>query len=503
MSVQSDLEDLKARLREARDISSSAAVLYWDQSTYMPTGGAAGRGRQLAVLSRLAHESATNAEIGRLLDRLTPYAESLASEHDHAALIRVARHDYERRTRVPAEYSERAAKHASATYAAWVEARPKNDFATMRPMLETTLDLSREYADFFPGYEHIADPLIDDADEGMTVARIRPVFDELRAGLTPLVARIAAAEQVDDRPVRKHFPQAQQSRFAEKVIRSIGFDYERGRLDPTAHPFMTRFGHGDTRITTRTNEDFLAEQLFSTIHEAGHALYEQGTRAEDDGLPLGSGTSAGVHESQSRLWENIVGRSLGFWSHWYPTLQEEFPEQLGNVDLRDFYAAVNRVEPSLIRTDADEVTYNLHVMIRFDLELQLLEGELAVADLPEAWHARYQSDLGVQAPDDRDGVLQDVHWYAGSIGGAFQCYTLGNIIGAQLYEAALRERPDIPEQIASGDTSSLLDWMSTHVYRVGRRLTPDQLIDRVCGGPLDAQPLLRRLTAKFEDLYAL
>ena len=316
------------------------------------------------------------------------------------------------------------------------------------------------------------------------------------------MARIAAP-QVDDGPVRKHFPQAQQSRFADKVIRSIGFDFERGRLDPTAHPFMTRFGHGDTRITTRTNENFLAEQLFSTIHEAGHALYEQGTRAEDDGLPLGSGTSAGVHESQSRLWENIVGRSLGFWSHWYPTLQEEFPEQLGSVDLRDFYAAVNRVEPSLIRTDADEVTYNLHVMIRFDLELQLLEGQLAVADLPEAWHARYEADLGVRAPDDRDGVLQDVHWYAGSIGGAFQCYTLGNIIGAQLYEAALRDLPDIPEQIASGDTSSLLEWMTTNVYRVGRRLTPDQLIERTCGGPLDAQPLLRRLTAKFGDIYAL
>ena len=503
MSVESDLRELRHRWREARDIGAASAVLYWDQSTYMPTGGAEGRARQLAVLSRLAHESATDPEIGRLLDRLSPYAESLPPEHDDAALVRVARHDYERNTRVPAEYSERAARHGSATYAAWVEARPKNDFATLRPMLDTTLDLSREYAGFFPGYEHIADPLIDDADEGMTVARIRPVFAELREGLTPLVARIAAAPQVDDGPVRKHFPQAQQSRFAEKVIRSIGFDFDRGRLDPTAHPFMTRFAHGDVRITTRTNENFLAEQLFSTIHEAGHALYEQGTQAEDDGSPLGSGTSAGVHESQSRLWENIVGRSLGFWSHWYSTLQAEFPEQLGKVELRDFYEAVNRVEPSLIRTDADEVTYNLHVMIRFELELQLLEGELAVADLPEAWHARYESDLGVRAPDDRDGVLQDVHWYAGSIGGAFQCYTLGNIIGAQLCEAALREQPDIPEQIASGDTAPLLEWMTTNVYRVGRRLTPDQLIERICGGPLDAQPLLRRLTRKFEDIYAL
>ena len=503
MSVQSDLSDLRNRLREARDLGAASAVLQWDQTTFMPSGGAAGRARQLAVLSRLAHESATDPEIGRLLDRLAPYAESLPPEHDDAALLRVARYDFERVTRVPAEYSERAARHASTTYAAWVEARPKNDFARLRPKLETTLDLSREYASFFPGYEHVADPLIDDADQGMTVARIRPVFDELRAGLTPLVARIAAAPQVDDAPVRKHFPARQQSRFAERVIKSIGYDFERGRLDPTAHPFMTRFAHGDVRITTRTNENFLAEQLFSTIHEAGHALYEQGTQAEDDGLPLGSGTSAGVHESQSRLWENIVGRSLGFWSHWYPTLQAEFPEQLGDVDLRDFYAAVNRVEPSLIRTDADEVTYNLHVMIRFDLELQLLEGELAVADLPEAWHARYEADLGLRAPDDRDGVLQDVHWYAGSIGGMFQCYTLGNIIGAQFYEAALRAQPDIPEQIAGGDTAALLEWMATNVYRVGRRLTPDQLIERVTCGPLDAQPLLRRLTAKFEDLYAL
>ena len=503
MSVESNLRDLRNRLREARDLGAASAILHWDQSTFMPSGGAAGRARQLAVLGRLAHESATDPEIGRLLDCLASYAESLPPGHDDAALIRVARYDYGRQTLVPAEYSERAARHASASYAAWVEARPRNDFATLRPMLETTLDLSREYAEFFPGYEHIADPLIDDADQGMTVARIRPVFDELRAGLTPLVARIAAAPQVDDAPVRQHFPRRQQSRFAERVITSIGYDFGRGRLDPTAHPFMTRFSHGDVRITTRTNENFLGEQLFSTIHEAGHALYEQGTQADDDGSPLGGGTSAGVHESQSRLWENIVGRGLGFWTHWYPALQAEFPEQLGNVDLRDFHAAVNRVEPSLIRTDADEVTYNLHVMIRFDLELQLLEGEVAVADLPDAWHARYQEDLGVRAPDDRDGVLQDVHWYAGSIGGAFQCYTLGNIIGAQLYEAALRAQPGIPEQISHGDTAPLLEWMTTNVYTVGRRLTPDQLIKRVTGGPLDAQPLLRRLTAKYEDLYAL
>ncbi len=503
MNPQALLTDLTARLREASDLARASAVLQWDQSTGMPPGGAAARARQLALLGRMAHERAADAAIGRLLDRLQPYADALPLGHDHAALVRTARRDFERERRVPPDYSARLAEHASATYAAWMEARPRNDFGSLRPRLETTLDLSREYAGFFPGHAHLADPLIDAADEGMSAARLQPVFASLRQGLAPLLARIAGAPQVDDAPLRRHFPAAQQSRFSRAVIESIGYDFQRGRLDPTAHPFMTRFAHGDVRITTRTNEHFLGEQLFSTLHEAGHALYEQGTRAEDDGTPLGGGASAGVHESQSRLWENIVGRSAEFWRHWYPALQAEFPAQLGGVELPAFYAAVNRVHPSLIRTDADEVTYNLHVMIRFDLEMDLLDGRLAVADLPAAWHDRYQADLGVSAPDDRDGVLQDVHWFAGLIGGAFQDYTLGNIMGAQFYAAALRADPEIPAQVSRGNCAPLRAWLTANVYQHGRRLPPDDLLESVTGGPLDARPLLERLTAKSSEIYDL
>ena len=501
MSVELDLSDLKLRLREIQDLGAAVSVLHWDQTTYMPPGGAKMRGRQLALLSRIGHARATDPVIGRLLDRLTAYASSLPSDHDDAALLSVARRDFERAVRIPVEYSERLAKHASETYAAWVEARPRNDFQSLKSGLEKTLDLSREYANFFPEHMHLADPMIDAADLGMTVGRIRPVFAALRSGLIPLVSRIGAATQVDDVPIRRHFPGHQQASFGQAVIRSMGYDFARGRLDVSAHPFMTRFAHGDVRITTRTNEQFLSEQLFSTIHEAGHALYEQGTRAEDDGLPLGGGASSGVHESQSRLWENIVGRSLEFWSYWYPKLRLEFPDQLKDVTLRGFFAAINRVEPSLIRTDADEVTYNLHVMIRFELENELLEGKLAIADLPGAWHDRYQSDLGVLVPDDRDGVLQDVHWYAGLIGGAFQGYALGNIVGAQFFEAALRENPDIPDEIGRGEYGALHEWLRKNIYCLGRRLTPDQLIERVTGSGLDANPLLRRLDAKFSSIY--
>ena len=495
------LEELRLRLREISDLSAVSSVLHWDQTTFMPVGGALSRSRQLALLGRLSHERATDPELGALLNRLIPYAESLPPGHDDRALIEVAQRDYDLALRVPAEFSERAAGHMSKTYAAWVAARPRNDFAALKELLETTLVLSREYCEFFPDSDHIADPLIDAADHGMTVARIRPVFAELRTGLISLLDRISDSKQVDDGALRNHFPSAQQTKFSSTVIQAMGYDFDRGRLDPTAHPFMTRFAHGDVRITTRTNESFLGEHLFVTIHEAGHALYEQGTCADDDGTPLGSGTSSGMHESQSRLWENIVARSPEFWSYWYPELQTQFPEQLQNVQLHEFYNAINRVQPSLIRTDADEVTYNLHVMLRFELELDLLEGNISITDLPNTWNERYRTDLGVSVPDDRDGVLQDVHWYAGFIGGAFQGYTLGNIIGAQLFDAALRDTPEISAQIGRGEYQPLHDWLRKNIYRIGRRRTPDQLIADVTGGPLDAKPLLNRLQTKFSNIY--
>ena len=499
--MEAKLRELKILLTEVNDLESAGAVLQWDQETYMPTGGAPARGRQMATLARLAHEKFTSPIIGKLLDQLRRHEESLPADSDDASLIRVTRRDYERAVKVPAEFVGKLSEHTAATYQAWTQARPANDFAAVRPLLEQTLDLRRQLADFFPGYEHIADPLIDYADFGMTAQTIRQVFGELRQELVPLVQSITAQPVADDACLRQHFPEQEQLAFGATVIKRFGYDFERGRQDKTHHPFMTKFSLGDVRITTRCREDDLGEALFSTLHEAGHALYEQGIRADFEATPLAGGTSSGVHESQSRTWENLVGRSRGFWEFFYPKLQVAFPEQLQRVSLDSFYRAINRVQRSLIRTDADEVTYNLHVMIRFDLELQLLEGQLAVKDLPAAWHARYQSDLGLCAPDDRDGVLQDVHWYGGVIGGNFQCYTLGNILSAQFYESATNARPEIEAEISAGKFEALHDWLKENIYQHGRKFTAAELVQQATGQAMTIAPYVRYLRRKYGELY--
>ena len=456
ITVEQKLQELKTRLLEVNDLNSANAVLGWDQTTYMPPGGAAARGRQMATLGRLAHEKFTDPAIGKLLDDLRPYEESLPYDSDDASLIRVTRREYERSTKIPAELVAQLNEHQAESYQVWTEARPANDFKRVQPYLEKTLDLSRQLANYFPGYEHIADPLIDFADEGMKVSKIRPLFAELRAQLVPIVQAITSQPLADDACLKQLYPEAQQLAFGQEVIKAFGYDFNRGRQDKTHHPFMTKFSLGDVRITTRVKEHDLGDALFSTMHEAGHAMYEQGIRMELEGTPLAGGTSAGVHESQSRTWENLVGRSRDFWMFFYPKLQAAFPEQLKAVPFETFYHAINKVERSLIRVDADEVTYNLHVMIRFDFETALLEGTLAIRDLADAWHARYQSDLGVRAPDDRDGVLQDVHWYGGIIGGSFQGYTLGNIISAQFFAAAAARRsPEIPDEMRAGKFDAL------------------------------------------------
>ena len=501
--MRDQLAELKRRLTQVNDLNAIGALMNWDQSTYMPPGGAAARGRQAATLGRLAHEKATDPAIGRLLDALQPYADSLPYDSDDASLIRVARREYERATKVPPEFMGRFLAHSAASYDVWTRARPANDFSLVQSYLEKTLDYSRELADFFPGYEHIADPLIDLSDFGMRAATVRAVFADLRRELVPLVEAIIARPAPDDACLRRQYPEDRQLAFGLSVIKRFGYDLQRGRQDKTHHPFMTKFSLGDVRIATRVKEHDLGEALFSTMHEAGHAMYEQGISMDYEGTPLASGASAGVHESQSRLWENIVGRSLGFWRHFYPELQATFPDQLGATPLDTFYRAINKVQRSLIRTDADEVTYSLHVIIRFDLELDLLEGKLAVKDLPEAWRARYGTDLGIAPPDDKDGVLQDVHWYAGLIGGAFQGYALGNIMNAQFYEAALRAHPSIPDDIARGEFGALHGWLKDNIYRHGSKFTAGELLQRVTGGPLDIGPYIRYLRAKFGELYAL
>ena len=499
--MQKELAELKTRLMEVSDLNAAAAVLGWDQATYMPSGGAAARGRQLATLNSLAQEKFTDPAIGKLLQTLEK--EGLAPDSDEAALIRKTRRDYDKAVKVPTEWVAKFSAHSAKSYQDWAEARPANNFKAVADNLKVTLELSREYADFFPGYKHIADPLIDGPDPGMKASDIRRVFGELREQLVPLVKTITEQKEADDSPLRKGFPEDEQLAFGLSVVRDFGYDFARGRQDKTHHPFCTTFSIGDVRITTRVKENYLADALFSTLHEAGHAMYEQGINSDYEGTPLASGTSSGVHESQSRTWENIVGRSRGFWEHYFPKLQAAFPEQLTNVSLDDFYRAINKVERSLIRTDADEVTYNLHVMLRFDFELQLLEGKLAIDDLPEAWHARYENDLGVRAPSDVDGVLQDVHWYAGTIGGAFQGYTLGNIMSGVFYESALKAHPDIPSDVSRGKFSVLHAWLQENIYKYGSKYTPSELIERVSGGPLRIEPYIGYLKKKYGELYQL
>ncbi|MFZ2358107.1 MAG: carboxypeptidase M32 [Anaerolineae bacterium] len=503
--MQERLTELKTRLQEVYDLHGAAALLYWDQATYMPPGGAETRGQQLATLSRLAQEKFTSPALGQLLEDLQPYQETLPYDNDEASLVRVTRREYERATKLPPAFVAELSSHAARSYQAWTVARPANDFAAMQPLLEKTLELSRRAAEYFgwPAGGHIADPLINEADYGMTVAMLRPLFAALREQLTPLVEAIQAQPAPDDSFLYRHYPEQQQWDFGVDVVKRFGYDFQRGRQDKTHHPFMIKFGPGDVRITTRFREDDLGDGLFSTMHESGHAMYEQGINPAFGGTPLGGGTSAGVHESQSRLWENLVGRSRPFWSYYYPQLQAIFPQQLGEIPLDAFYRAINKVRPSLVRVDADEVTYNLHVIIRFDLELALLEGTLAVKDLPEAWRASYREALGVDVPDDRDGVLQDMHWYYSQIGGGFQGYTLGNILSAAFWQAANAAHPEIGEQIAQGQFDTLRGWLRERIYQHGSKFTAPLLVEQVTGAPLTIDPYIAYLKGKYGELYGL
>lgn len=501
--MEQKLKELKTRLQEVYDLNGAGAVLGWDQATFMPPGGSPARGRQQAILASLAQEKFTDPAIGKLLDDLQKYGEGLPYDSDDAALLRKTRRDYDKQVKVPSAWVAKFSVHSAEAYQAWTEARPANNFKSVSDLLNKTLDLSREYAGYFPGYEHIADPLIDGPDPGMKASDIRRVFSELREQLVPIVKRITSQAEADDGPLHLGYPEDEQLAFGSTVVKDFGFDLKRGRQDKSPHPFTTSFSVGDVRITTRVREDDLADALFSSLHETGHALYEQGVDPALEGTPLAGGTSSGVHESQSRTWENLVGRSRGFWEHYYPKLQKQFPKQLSKVSLDAFYRAINKVVPSLIRTDADEVTYNLHVMIRFDLELQMLEGKLAIKDLPEAWHARYKSDIGVQAPSDVDGVLQDVHWYGGLIGGAFQGYTLGNILSAAFFEAATKAHPSIPSEIGKGQFETLHTWLKQNLYRHGSKFTPNEIIERITGSALRIEPYIKYLRSKYGEIYKL
>lgn len=493
-------QELLTRWQEQADLSNVGSILNWDQSTYMPQGAAAGRARQMALLSGIQHARRTDAEYGKMLDSAAARTDLTPEQ---ARMVEVARKEFDEATKYPAEFVTAWTQHSNDSYNAWTKARPDNDFRAMVPYLEKTLDFSLQAASYFPAFATPLDYFIDQSDEGMDEKQVSAIFGQLREALVPLVEQVtqAAAPRTDF--LHRHYPTEGQLKFGEQVTRDYGYDFTQGRQDLTHHPFMTRLGNHDTRITTRVKENDASEALYSTLHESGHAMYEQGIAEEFLGTPLGGGVSAGVHESSSRLWENLVGRSRAFWAAYFADFRDAFPEQLKDVGEEEMYRAVNAVSRSLIRTDADELTYNLHVIIRYELERDMLAGKLAIKDLAEAWHAAYQQNLGLHAPSDVDGALQDVHWYGGQIGGLFHGYTLGNVLNAQFFAAAEAANPGLQQDFARKDFSRLHGWLRENVYQHGKRYKPGELVKRATGQDITVEPYLKYLRTKYRDLYRL
>ncbi len=496
----SRLDQLKELLGEIADLNAAAAVLGWDQNTYMPPGGAEARGHQLATLSKIAHLKFTSPETGKLIEEIQK--EGLDPDSDDAALVRVVAREYEKATRVPPEFVAEFAQVTSRAHEAWVEAKGKSDFSIFRPHLEKIVELTRQYITFFPPADHPYDTLLDNYEPGMKTAEVKEIFDQLRPRQVELIRAISQRPQVDDSFLHLDYEKQKQWDFGVEVITRFGYDWKRGRQDESPHPFTTSFSIHDVRITTRFLPKDGVSALFSTMHEAGHALYEQGIDPAYERTPLASGASLAIHESQSRMWENLVGRSLPFWEHFYPRFRELFPVQLGNVDLMTFYKGINKVQPSLIRVEADEATYNLHIMLRLEIEIALVEGNLQVKDLPEYWNTKMQEYLGLTPPNDAQGVLQDIHWSMGSIG-YFSTYALGNLISVQLWEKIHQDIPDLDDQIRRGEFGALLSWLREKIHRHGRKYEPQQLVQRVTGSKITPEPYLRYLRQKFGAIYQL
>jgi carboxypeptidase Taq len=489
----SALETLRERIGEIEDLDRASSLLGWDQQVKMPPGGAGVRAEQLATLGRLSHETLTSDEMGRLLDEVASVEDSLDYDSDEASLIRLVRRDWEKARRVPAELRAEMSRAASLAMPVWVKARQESDFAQFLPALRTNMELRRRYVECFDDYDEPYDVLLDDFEPGMKTAEVRAVFDRLKEEQIPLVASV---RQDGDPPVHGGaFPIEAQKRFELEVIERFGYDPAEWRLDTAVHPFAASMAISDIRLTTRYFDDNL-DGLFGTMHETGHGLYENGVARELERTPLAHGASLGFHESQSRMWENMVGRSLPFWRHFFPRLQANFPDALANATLDDWYRSVNWVAPSLIRVEADEATYNLHIILRFELEQELLADSVDLAELPEIWNQRMRDYLGIEPPNDALGVLQDMHWAVGAIG-YFSTYALGNVISAQLWEKVTAEVPDLHDQFEQGEFGSLAEWLRETLWRHGRKFTPRELIERITGDGLDPEPYLRYLRGKY------
>jgi carboxypeptidase Taq len=494
---------LVSHLGEIHNVNMATALLQWDQQTQMPPGGAEARAAQMATLTRIGHEMFTGEQTARLLEQAAHELDGADYDSNEASMIRVVRQDYEDATKLPAEFVAEQTRVTALAHEVWAQARANNDFKSFQPTLERIYELARQQADYLGYTEHPYDALLNQYERGITTAEVKRIFDEHKPQLVDLIAAIGRnADKVSDAALHQEFDLDKQREFALEVVKAFGFDFERGRQDVAVHPFCTHFSRDDVRITTRFYPDFLNPALFGMMHEAGHGLYEMGSDPSLEGTPLAGGASLGVHESQSRMWENIVGRSRAFWSWALRKLQARFPAQLGNVDLDTFYRAINKVQRSFIRVEADEATYNLHIMLRFEIETEALAGQIQVADLPTIWNERFEAYLGIVPPTDTLGVLQDVHWSAGLIG-YFPTYALGNLLSAQYYTKAVEQHPAIPDEIAEGKFDTLLNWLVENIHRHGRKYTSDELTRRITGESIQSRDYLRYLQTKFGEIYGL
>ncbi len=507
MKTIDDLKPLITALQEIQQIASAVALLSWDQETHMPLGGGEARAEQLSVLGALVHEKRIGEEMKRLLSKWLELETGKLQEGDAAwdeparGLLREVWNDYSKSTKLPSDFVRRIGKAASLSHQVWVEARKKNDFPLFAPYLKKMITLKKEAAAYLGYDDSPYDPLLDSYEPGMTVKQIAPLFAALKADLVPILEKIMVSRvKLKEDFLHFHYPIAQQLVFGREILEVMGYNFQNGRQDLSAHPFTISFHPTDVRITTRVEVKDMCSSLFSSIHEGGHALYEQGLSPEYFGSPLGEAVSLGIHESQSRLWENCIGRSRPFWRHFYPILQAHFPDQLKTIDLESYYTAINIVRPSLIRVEADELTYNLHIMVRFEIERALIEGDLDVAELPGLWKEKMREYLSIVPESDSEGVLQDVHWSGGAIG-YFPTYTLGNLYAAQIFRQAKMEIPELSPQIEKGDLLPLKEWLNKKIHRWGRQYRSGDLIRRITGEPLNPRYFIEALNEKFGEIY--
>lgn len=485
------------KMQQIADVKYASAVLQWDQETYLPSKGNAIRGQQIATLNEIAHQKFATEKTGALLNELIAANDLSDAQNKN---VQLSLYDYKRANKFTSDFVRTMTETVNKSFHAWMQARKENSFAAFQQPLDELIQLKKQEADILGYANHPYDALMNDYDKGLTVSITDKIFAELKPQLSNLLNEIANKTQLDDSFLHQHFDRDSQWKFGMEILKRLNFDFEAGRQDISEHPFTTNFNNADVRITTRIDENDFNNMTWSCLHEAGHALYEQGLPGEEYGLPLSEYCSLSIHESQSRLWENNVGRAFPFWQHNFSLLQTFFKRQLGSVNIDQFYKAINKVTPSLIRTEADELTYHFHVMIRYEIEKMLIDGSISTKDIPAYWNEHYEKYLGIKVPDDKRGCLQDVHWSHGSFG-YFATYSLGSLYAAQLYAAITGENASIEKEIAAGNNKNLLQWLNKNIHRHARYYTSEELCRKATGETLNSTHFIRYATKKYTAIY--